>query len=526
MLADAIGIAQIVQLGRSEEGRPIWALRIRASGTPTLGWRILGDHHGDEPSSGVLALSVAEHILDRYGNDPEVTELVDADEIWVAPMVNPDGVIQRSRYNANGVDLNRNYSHEWSASEFRAGSARSAEPTPSHPCARNPDRWGGLDPPGDEHRMVWTTATPTTDASLSRTALVYSDECDKPGFWITNGAEWYPTQGDTNDWAYGRHGVLDFTVEVSLLKTPPADALPGIIDAHIPAVMAFLQWPHRASGTVVDAVTGLPVPATIETGDGRLTTGPDGRFGRPIPEAGLIARVEAHGYRPQEASLLPGQPVEIRLDPASLTNIRPSPWWSHAQGSRWNFYEMPRSTLVRRGEVPVTAIAESGLERRHPDACSGSWSPWSTGRCPPTRCSSVKSTPPSLSTQQEWTAKAASTVRFGEGTRWACRPASIIRPRGAEDASRITLDTADLDDAAHGRPHRPVGDYQLALIDLFETRVSTPRRVPEDREPTATPEVQPGGSAVPLPPRGCHDPAIPGTGVVVTLLLAIRRRSS
>ena len=296
-LADAHpGIAQIVQLGRSEEGRPIWALRIRASGTPTLGWRILGDHHGDEPSSGVLALSVAEHILDRYGNDPEVTELVDADEIWIAPMVNPDGVIQRSRYNANGVDLNRNYSHEWSASEFRAGSGPFSEAEPR--AIRAHGTWtalgAGLSLHSGETNIGWVwnhTATPTTDASLLEDmALVYSDECDMPGFWITNGAEWYPTQGDTNDWAYGRHGVLDFTVEVSLLKTPPADALPGIIDAHIPAVMAFLQWPHRASGTVVDAVTGLPVPATIETGDGRLTTGPDGRFGRPIPEAGLSAR--------------------------------------------------------------------------------------------------------------------------------------------------------------------------------------------------------------------------------------------
>ena len=39
--------------------------------------------------------------------------IIDNREIWIIPLVNPDGRQAGSRYNANGVDLNRDYGYIW-----------------------------------------------------------------------------------------------------------------------------------------------------------------------------------------------------------------------------------------------------------------------------------------------------------------------------------------------------------------------------------------------------------------------------
>jgi hypothetical protein len=73
--------------------------------------------HGDETTGYVLMLHLIEYLLQNYGTDPEVTNLVDNMEIYICPLANPDGtyyggnssVSGARRFNANFVDLNRNY---------------------------------------------------------------------------------------------------------------------------------------------------------------------------------------------------------------------------------------------------------------------------------------------------------------------------------------------------------------------------------------------------------------------------------
>jgi len=73
--------------------------------------------HGDETTGYVLMLRLIDSLLSTYGSDSLVTRLVDSCEIWINPLANPDGtyyggnssVYSARRYNANNVDLNRNY---------------------------------------------------------------------------------------------------------------------------------------------------------------------------------------------------------------------------------------------------------------------------------------------------------------------------------------------------------------------------------------------------------------------------------
>ena len=64
---------------------------------------ILATIHGDEPAGTPLLRTLAQHIKNNL-------ELANGRTIILLPLANPDGLAQNTRYNAKGVDLNRNFS--------------------------------------------------------------------------------------------------------------------------------------------------------------------------------------------------------------------------------------------------------------------------------------------------------------------------------------------------------------------------------------------------------------------------------
>ena len=86
-------------IGRSVDGRPITAYRM---GTP--GGRVvllIGEIHGDE-TKGCLITRLLRTMPTPVGID-----------MWLIDTMNPDGEVDGTRTNANGVDLNRNFEVGW-----------------------------------------------------------------------------------------------------------------------------------------------------------------------------------------------------------------------------------------------------------------------------------------------------------------------------------------------------------------------------------------------------------------------------
>ena len=83
------------QVGKSEEGRIIWALTINnpATGEPLSkpGVYADGNIHGNEIQAGEVCLYLANRLLTEYGKLKDITQVVDRNAFYIIPVVNVDG---------------------------------------------------------------------------------------------------------------------------------------------------------------------------------------------------------------------------------------------------------------------------------------------------------------------------------------------------------------------------------------------------------------------------------------------------
>jgi len=104
-------------IGHSVRHRPINAFRL---GDPDSGWTVvaIGAMHGDEPQSR----RPLEHLRDHRP--------VHGVDLWVIPVLNPDGYHRGTRKNSHGVDLNRNFPVRWKDLDggYESGPGPASEP--------------------------------------------------------------------------------------------------------------------------------------------------------------------------------------------------------------------------------------------------------------------------------------------------------------------------------------------------------------------------------------------------------------
>jgi len=259
-------ITQLISMGNSFEGRDLWALKISDNPTlqefePEIQW--IGAHHGNEIMSVEVCYYMAEYLLENYGTDPQVTWLVNEREIWIVPMLNPDGHVAGSRYNAQGTDLNRNYLCPCGCNSGTAFSAPESRALRDWNARMNPVTSLTFHTGAVYVNYLWDyTYNPTPDEPMIITISdVYGALSGLP---VTNGADWYIVHGSCQDWCYETRGEIDTTIELCVSHSPPESSIDGIVADNIPAMLYQARMSGRGiRGIVTDGDTGEPLSATI-----------------------------------------------------------------------------------------------------------------------------------------------------------------------------------------------------------------------------------------------------------------------
>jgi hypothetical protein len=385
-------ICHLDTLGSSVQGRLIMGIRIsdnpgEEEDEPEV--RIMGAHHGDEKISVELPLYLIDFLTRNYGIDSLVTRLVNEREIFIIPMVNPDGVTSNSRYNARDQDINRDYlcpegddcpanadyEHSFSEPETQAIREdallnRYVLSLSLHSGATNVNAvWNyddGLHRNGEYH------PTPDDDLIMDL-SYEYADRNRTPGFYVTNGCDWYSTHGDANDYSYGYLSDIDWTIELSRVKTPPQEEIESYWLANREAMLFIIDAADIGiRGTVVDSVSGEPLQATVriqENGYPFYTDPLIGDYHRPLLPGPYLIRIESPGYISEEIGPVdvtegPAQAYDIQLASAEMASLVISAVDSsdgHYLSSFVNVRSGDLDTVIFADAEPITLILQEDV---------------------------------------------------------------------------------------------------------------------------------------------------------------------
>ncbi|MBW6513444.1 MAG: carboxypeptidase regulatory-like domain-containing protein [Candidatus Syntrophosphaera sp.] len=311
-------ICQLVQVGTSIQNRPLYFLKI--TDNPALEeaepeFKYISSMHGNEVVGYDMCIRLIQLLTSEYGTDARITDLVNSTEIWICPMMNPDGFVLGQRYNAAGVDLNRNF------------------PMPTgnqHPDgnAWAPENIAVMDFCNDQSFVLsanfhtgalvmnypwdYTYNLTPDDALIQAAALSYSihnlpmyNSTEFPN-GITNGAEWYVITGSMQDWNYGYTDCIDITAEISNSFWPPASTLPTYWAQNQESMLSYLEFVHKGVHGLVTSSSGTPLDAkiTVQGNAKAMHTDPDvGDFHRLLLPGSYTITAESYGYLPQTAQI-------------------------------------------------------------------------------------------------------------------------------------------------------------------------------------------------------------------------------
>jgi len=292
-------IARVIDQGDSLEGRNIYALKISDNvhqDEQEAEVFFVGCHHAREWISVEVPFLLGKYLVENYDTNSQVKDLVDQCEIWIVPLLNPDGLeysIHFYRYwrknrrdngdGSFGVDPNRNYIYNWGldnegsssdpSSNVYRGTAAFSEPETQAIRDLFAERnfqavisyhsysqvilypWGYTNQPTAEDQLLDQIAAAMSGLMLAVNGALYE--------YGQAGEDLYLTNGGMIDWSFGTYNIPSYTLEL-----PPIDAAHGaffnaeddiqpIFEENLPAMLYLIDWSVQNFGS-------SPNPSTMK----------------------------------------------------------------------------------------------------------------------------------------------------------------------------------------------------------------------------------------------------------------------
>ena len=315
-------ITNLISIGQSVEGRELWVLEVSDNaGINEIEpeFKYIANMHGDETVGRELCLYLIEWLVNGYGNNDRATNIVDNTSIFIMPSMNPDGFENGSRYNANGVDLNRDFPDQFndpnnSLSGRQPETQAMMQWTWEHNFVLSANMHTGAlvaNYPFDGPNTGVYSAAPDDDVfvQISRCYADAHPNMESGGFQdgITNGADWYAVFGGMQDWNYVWESDFEITLEQNEVKWPNSNQLDGLWDDHQESMISYIEQIHQGvRGLVTDDESGEGLDATIyvEGIDHEVfTDSQNGDYYRLLTPGNYTLTAYSFGYLPETQNI-------------------------------------------------------------------------------------------------------------------------------------------------------------------------------------------------------------------------------
>ena len=333
-------ILQLLSAGKSVQGRDLWYVKIsdnvaQDETEPKLLY--ISTMHGDEVTGVEMTLYLIRKIVRGYGTDARMTKLVNHSQLFLMPLMNPDGNALHQRFNANGVDLNRDFPDFTSdPTDTPAGRAIETQAImrlhDQHQFALSLNFHGGeicFNLPWDTKRNTTAAEKFGDDALMSFLGREFTT-ANQPMFandggtfdqGLTYGYEWYEVDGGMQDWSNYYRQSNHATVELSTTKWPSASQLPAFWRDNEEAFTKFLERGLEGVHLQVVAPQGRAIqnPVTAVSTATRDIKSASVFIHRPTVPGAQVVTINAPGFArltmPLSSSAFDGTFTQAQLTP-------------------------------------------------------------------------------------------------------------------------------------------------------------------------------------------------------------------
>jgi hypothetical protein len=316
-------ICRLDTIGYSENNRLLLAIKISDNvriEEPEPKVLLTSSMHGDELTGYVLMLQLIDSLL-AASEVPRIKNIINNTELWINPLANPDGayfngnhtVEGAKRFNANSVDLNRNFP-DFVAGSHPAGDEWQAETKAmmdfmhQYHFSLSANFHGGVEVmnyPWDcqNTRHADDTWFEFVSREYADTAHV-EDKYYMTDFenGVTNGSDWSVIYGGRQDYVTYFLSGREITMEISTVKTPNSADLPYYWRTNKKSFLNYIeQSQYGVHGTVQD-IMGNPIAARVfidghDTDSSHVWSDKEtGKFFRLLKAGNYTLNISACGY--------------------------------------------------------------------------------------------------------------------------------------------------------------------------------------------------------------------------------------
>tara|TARA_Y100000589_G_scaffold118830_2_gene113040 strand:- start:10178 stop:12472 length:2295 start_codon:yes stop_codon:yes gene_type:complete len=276
------GVVHALNVGTTYEGRTIQGVRI---GTSDEGVKpavlFNGCQHAREWVATMVPTFIADELAAGYGVDPRVTALIELVDVYIIPVVNPDGYIHTYEEGGNrfwrknrrdngttclGVDLNRNWDIDWNGGESTStdtcsdvyvGTAPFSEPESSAMrdfILARPNIAAHIDFHNYSQVILqnwgWTSTPPPDQEAIDALGAKMSEAIQAVnGFSYPHGGGdelLYLASGVFPDWTYDATGAFGYTIELRPTGSPgfelPPEEIRPTAEENFQGILEMMEW--------------------------------------------------------------------------------------------------------------------------------------------------------------------------------------------------------------------------------------------------------------------------------------------
>lgn len=261
-------LVQLSSMGKTSTGEDIWVIKISDNAQidevePEFAY--IANMHGNEVVGRRLMIRLVEEMLSSYTNgDSEFKSLIENNELFFVPTLNPDGYKKHQRGNGKWVDINRDFPDFASNDNQNTIGHRTEETVAmmNFQAKRHIALSGSFHDGAVVVNYPWDTTAklPPLHQMITDLSTIYADKNEdmrnsyefKGG--ITNGYAWYEVKGGMQDWAFYFHDNLMITFELSDIKWPKFSELERQYQINRESMISYMQKIAQGAGFSIEGL--------------------------------------------------------------------------------------------------------------------------------------------------------------------------------------------------------------------------------------------------------------------------------